>query len=52
MGYYDCGGLTMGVYSLESLINIVHIISFTIKGDGKVFIHCHGGNDRTGLVIA
>jgi hypothetical protein len=36
----------------EMLKNISHIMDFSIQNGGKVFVHCHAGTQRTGLIIA
>lgn len=38
--------------TFEHTMNIMHVIDGTIKSGGKVFLHCHAGLGRTGLIIA
>ena len=45
--------MNSAIPSMEMLRNMVHLIAFTVEVQGgKIFIHCHGGDERTGLAIA
>lgn len=37
--------------SIDKLLMIVRIIDFCMRDDKKLFVHCHAGRGRTGMVI-
>lgn len=49
--FYNFGWNDYGVRSLESILDMVKVMSFALK-EGKVAIHCHAGLGRTGVLIA
>lgn len=51
--FYNFGWLDMSIPSLELVMRIVQVMSFTVNEKRqKVAVHCHAGLGRTGLVIA
>ena len=48
---YNYGWLDYGVPTLESILDMVKVVDFALRG-GKVAIHCHAGLGRTGVLIA
>lgn len=49
--FYNFGWNDYGVRSLESILDMVKVMSFALQ-EGKVAIHCHAGLGRTGVLIA
>ena len=49
--FYNYGWLDYGVPTLESILDMVKVVDFALRG-GKVAIHCHAGLGRTGVLIA
>ena len=49
--FYNYGWLDYGVPTLESVLDMVKVVDFALRG-GKVAVHCHAGLGRTGVLIA
>lgn len=49
--FYNFGWNDYGVRSLESILDMVKVMSFALK-EGKAAVHCHAGLGRTGVLIA
>lgn len=49
--FYNFGWNDYGVRSLESILDMVKVLSFALK-EGKAAVHCHAGLGRTGVLIA
>jgi protein tyrosine phosphatase domain-containing protein 1 len=51
--HYNFGWIDMSVPTVEYMLNIVQVMSNTLKDpQAKVAVHCHAGLGRTGLTIA
>lgn len=51
MYFYNYGWMDYGVPTLESVLDMVKVLDFSL-GEGKVAVHCHAGLGRTGVLIA
>jgi len=49
--FYNYGWVDYGVPTLESVLDMVKVVDFALRG-GKVAVHCHAGLGRTGVLIA
>lgn len=49
--FYNFGWNDYGVRSLESILDMVKVMTFALQ-EGKAAVHCHAGLGRTGVLIA
>ncbi|KAI8916281.1 hypothetical protein EDD86DRAFT_222199 [Gorgonomyces haynaldii] len=50
--YYNFGWQDMETPEMQTILDIVQVMAYSIKKTGKIAVHCHAGLGRTGLSIA
>ncbi|KAI8892218.1 hypothetical protein BC833DRAFT_612366 [Globomyces pollinis-pini] len=52
ISYYNFGWTDMDIPNMETMLNIVGVMAFSLDAGKKIAVHCHAGLGRTGLSIA